>query len=115
MTCVRYKLQDVEPYFRLTVNLLVFTICVYLYSKCAVVLSSSRNTRKRLLTKTFAALLVCWFLTVIPHVTFYDFVLKEESTDFAEFIYRPRICLIMFRVNPEKKGHIVFDKFRILL
>ena len=70
---------------RLVINAVLLTVCSYLYWKCIQTLkTSSHITRKKLLTIAFATNLACWAFTVVPHVTFEDFVMRERSPNFAE-------------------------------
>ena len=71
---------------RLVINVVLLTVCSYLYWKCIQTLkTSSHITRKKLLTIAFATNLACWAFTVVPHVIFEDFVTRERSPNFAEF------------------------------
>ena len=67
-------------YLRITYNLIVVSLCSFIYWRCIVTIRGSRfNKRVKLLTFAFAGNLISWFTTVLPHLLFFDFILKGEQ------------------------------------
>ncbi|XP_075247509.1 uncharacterized protein LOC142340698 [Convolutriloba macropyga] len=84
--CIRYTVMtNMEPYLRLILNIYTVSVSGILYYECGKVLLVSKTiTRKGLLTKAFAAILVLWVLLVLPHVCFMDFKRKGSFSSMGK-------------------------------
>ena len=92
-------------YFRLPYNLIVVIICAVLYLKCILKLYHSRIDRMKLLTFAFAANLLSWVVTVLPHLVFIDFVLRKDKMEPYEFFimkFHQQYVGILQEYNGEK-------------
>ena len=85
---IYWEMNSNIAYFRLPYNVIIVLTCCILYWRCILTLRKSRtNRRAKLLTFAFAANLLSWVLTVMPHILFVDFVLSGEQLFLPFFFF----------------------------
>ena len=67
-------------YMKIAFTVSIVFLCVVLYWRCFVALSSSTIKRSDTLTKAFAAILLSWVVLVLPYEMFLDFSHEEFRT-----------------------------------
>ena len=83
-----WKIVSNFGFFRLSYNVIVVLTCSVMYCRCICILRKSRvNKRTRLLTFSFAANLIGWVVTVMPHLVFLDFILDGIQITFPLFFF----------------------------
>ena len=82
---IKLKIDSYFKYIRLPYNLTVVSICAVLYWRCILRLRNSSIDRVQLLTVAFAANLLSWVITVLPHLVFIDFVWRVEQIEPVEY------------------------------